>query len=155
MPSERAWATDLSVTSWPSRMIRPVVGGWKPQMILIRVDLPAPLSPIRPSTSPRRRCMFTSTSAVTAPYFLEMCSTLSTSSSAPGGTAASCCCGSVISGPPSLTQPGELHVRDHGDQDGAAEDDRQRVRADPDHLEADGQHGEHDPAEERADDGAR
>src|SRR5271155_5181824 len=49
-------------------------------MILIRVDLPAPLSPSRPSTSPLRRCRFTSRSAVTGPNRLAMCSTRSTSS---------------------------------------------------------------------------
>ena len=27
MPSDRAWSTDFSVISWPSRMIRPAVGG--------------------------------------------------------------------------------------------------------------------------------
>ena len=59
MPSDRAWSTDLNVTSWPSSRIRPESGGWKPHRIFSRVDLPAPLSPSRPSTSPRasRRLM--------------------------------------------------------------------------------------------------
>ena len=51
-------------------------------MILISVDLPAPLSPSRPSTSPLRRCRLTSRSAVTGPKRLAMCSTRSTSSGA-------------------------------------------------------------------------
>src|SRR5439155_21241782 len=51
-------------------------------MILISVDLPAPLSPSRPSTSPLRRCRFTSRSAVTGPKRLAMCSTRNTSSGA-------------------------------------------------------------------------
>ena len=67
MPAARACVTEVKCTSWPLSRIRPLVGGWKPQMILSRVDLPAPLSPISPSTSPRPRCRFTSTSAVTAP----------------------------------------------------------------------------------------
>src|SRR5436305_8325173 len=59
-------------------------------MILISVDLPAPLSPSSPSTSPLRRCTLTSRSAVTGPKRLAMCSTRSTSSGADaGGTAAS------------------------------------------------------------------
>ena len=53
-----------------------------PQMILISVDLPAPLSPSRPSTSPLRRCRLTSRSAVTGPKRLATCSTRRTSSAA-------------------------------------------------------------------------
>ena len=75
MPSERACVTEVNVTSSPLSRIRPLVGGWKPQMIFSRVDLPAPLSPTRASTSPRSSRRLTSTSAVTAPYRLEMCST--------------------------------------------------------------------------------
>src|SRR5882757_7585494 len=59
-------------------------------MILISVDLPAPLSPSRPSTSPFFRCRLTSRSAVTGPKRLAMCSTRSTSSGAElGGTTGS------------------------------------------------------------------
>src|ERR1700677_616099 len=54
-------------------------------MILISVDLPAPLSPSRPSTSPLRRCRLTSRRAVTGPKRLAMCSTRSTSSGAETG----------------------------------------------------------------------
>src|SRR5207247_3571535 len=67
---------------WRCRKMRPESCFWKPQMILISVDLPAPLSPRRPSTSPLRRCRFTSRSAVTGPKRLAMCSTRSTSSGA-------------------------------------------------------------------------
>src|SRR5438552_709362 len=62
--------------------MRPESCFWKPQMILISVDLPAPLSPSRPSTSPLPRCRLTSRSAVTGPKRLAMCSTRSTSSGA-------------------------------------------------------------------------
>ena len=56
-------------------------------MILISVDLPAPLSPSRPSTSPLRRWRLTSRNAVTGPKFLAMCSTRSTSSGGDRGRA--------------------------------------------------------------------
>src|SRR6476619_100630 len=49
-------------------------------MILIRVDLPAPLSPSNPSTSPLPRCRLTSRSAVTGPKRLATFSTCRTSS---------------------------------------------------------------------------
>src|ERR1700674_76340 len=56
-------------------------------MILIKVDLPAPLSPSSPSTSPFFRCRLTSRRAVTGPKRFAMCSTRRTSSGAEvGGT---------------------------------------------------------------------
>ena len=42
----------FSKCSRPSTRIVPEVGSWKPESTLIRVDLPAPLSPRRHSTSP-------------------------------------------------------------------------------------------------------
>src|SRR5215210_7852140 len=56
-------------------------------MILMSVDLPAPLSPSRPRTSPLRRCRLTSRSAVTGPKRLEMRSTRRTSSRSSGAPA--------------------------------------------------------------------
>ena len=50
----------------------------------MRVDLPAPLSPIRPSTSPLPRRRLTSRSAVSAPNRLATCSTRSASPFADG-----------------------------------------------------------------------
>ena len=79
IPSERVCATERSCTSSPLTKIVPLSGFWKPQMILISVDLPAPLSPISPRTSLRFRCMDTSSSARTAPKRFEMCSTRITS----------------------------------------------------------------------------
>ncbi len=67
MPASLACCTELHETSLPSRYMAPEVGGWNPQMILIKVDLPAPLSPSRPRISPRPSRRFTSVSAVTAP----------------------------------------------------------------------------------------
>src|SRR6202012_271197 len=59
----------------------PVSGFWNPARILISVDLPAPLSPSRPSTSPLRRCRLMSRRATVGPNRLPTCSTRSTSSS--------------------------------------------------------------------------
>ena len=51
--------------------ISPWVGGKLPAMTLTSVDLPAPLSPMRPSTSPSSSVMSTSFSAWIAPKCLE------------------------------------------------------------------------------------
>src|SRR6202040_2868825 len=50
----------------------PLEGRKLPAMILMSVDLPAPLSPIRPSTSPASIFRSTSVSAWMAPKFLEI-----------------------------------------------------------------------------------
>src|SRR4051812_20832890 len=83
-------------------------------MIFISVDLPAPLSPSRPSTSPLRRCRLTSRSAVTGPKRLEMFSTRRTSCS--GGTATP------------LSDASDVHVDHHRDQDRGAQDEVEVVR---------------------------
>src|ERR1700750_390453 len=79
MPSERAWSTDFSSVSSPLMSSRPSSGFWNPEMILIRVDLPAPLSPSRPSTSPFLRCRLMFCRAVTGPKRLATFSTPRTS----------------------------------------------------------------------------
>ena len=43
---------EVNVTFLPSSKISPLSGITAPQSTLMRVDLPAPLSPITPSTSP-------------------------------------------------------------------------------------------------------
>src|SRR5579872_7397075 len=100
-------------------------------MILISVDLPAPLSPSRPSTSPLRRCRLTSRSAVTGPKRFAMCSTRSTSSGAEigptiwkGPFAAS----ATADVPPSDTP--HVHVRGHRDDDREARVEEQVVGVD-------------------------
>src|ERR1700761_5445901 len=54
----------------PSTSSSPVVGWIAPDRILIRVDLPAPLSPTRPTISPGAIRRSTPCSAVKAPYCL-------------------------------------------------------------------------------------
>ena len=53
MPAWLASRGELNSTSLPSIMILPEVGLCTPERILIKVDLPAPLSPSSAWTSPR------------------------------------------------------------------------------------------------------
>src|ERR1700716_2364015 len=89
MPLARASSTLFGMYGWPRSSMFPESCFWKPLMILISVDLPAPLSPSRPSTSPFFRCRLTSRSAVTGPKRLAMCSTRRTSSVADAGATTS------------------------------------------------------------------
>ena len=79
MPLARAstglWKWQIS----PSTAISPSVGGKLPAMILTMVDLPAPLSPMRPTTSPGPTVKLSSVRARMAPKLME---TLRTSSNA-------------------------------------------------------------------------
>src|SRR3954453_14989755 len=151
IPSEGAWSTERSSTSSPLTTSRPSSGFWKPEMILISVDLPAPLSPSSPSTSPLRRCTLMSRSAVTGPKRLEMCSTRSTSSEARASSAVRI--RSSAKGAP-LSHASDVHVDDHRDEDRHAQDEVEVVGVDPLQGQAVAQDAEEDRAEERADGGA-
>src|SRR4051812_13134928 len=107
-------------------MSRPSSGFWKPEMVLISVDLPAPLSPSRPSTSPLRRCRLMSRSAVTGPKCLDTCSTRRTSSDA-----CSCSGGTRSAKAAPLPHLPDVDVDDHRDEDGDAENEVEVVRVDP------------------------
>src|SRR5699024_5816016 len=67
MPWRSAALTSGSWTGAPSIRIRPPSGWWMPDIILISVDLPAPFSPRRTSTSPARTWTVTSSITVTGP----------------------------------------------------------------------------------------
>src|SRR4051812_24003474 len=134
MPSERAWSTERSSVSSPRTYSLPSSGFWKPEMILISVDLPAPLSPSSPSTSPFLRCRLTSRSAVTGPNRLATFSTRRTSSD---------------TAPP--PDPADPHVDHHRDQDRDAEDEVQVVGVDALERQAVAQDAEEQRAEQRAD----
>src|SRR4051812_46004323 len=136
MPSERAWSTERSSTSSPLTTRRPSSGFWKPEMILISVDLPAPLSPSRPSTSPLPRCRSMLRSAVTGPKRLATPSMRRTSS----GTAP-------------LPHATDVGVDDHGEQDRDAQDEVQVVGVDALQRQAVAQQAQEQCAEERADRG--
>src|SRR3954447_24916260 len=144
MPSDRAWSTERSSTSSPRMRIRPASGFWKPEMILINVDLPAPLSPSRPRTSPLRRCRSTSRSAVTGPKRLATPSTRRTSSLVSRSSATSA----------ALSHPSDVDVDDHRDEDRDAEDEVEVVGADALDGQAVAQDAEEQRAEQRPDRGA-
>src|SRR3990170_1743168 len=104
-------------------------------MSLISVDLPAPLSPMRPSTSPLRRCIVTPSSAISAPKRLTMFSTLRMSlSSSSGG---------VTSSLSRTAQASDVDVQSHGDEDRDAQDDVERVCAHALQRESVAQDGQH------------
>ena len=67
MPSVSASAGLAIFTSLPWKRIWPSSGWYTPEIILIRVDLPAPLSPRRPTTSPGNTCMSMRSTAVRPP----------------------------------------------------------------------------------------
>src|SRR5919106_2133577 len=71
MPWALASAGLLKPTVRPSNQMRPLLGSSEPETILIKVDLPAPLSPSSASTSPARTSKLTSSSAVTGPKCLD------------------------------------------------------------------------------------
>src|SRR5919197_18092 len=155
MPSPRAWSTLCGSYGSPRRNICPSSGRWKPQMIFISVDLPAPLSPSRPSTSPLRRCMLMSRSAVTGPNFLLTCSTRRTSSAASFGATM---CSPVM--PLSANARPLSHARDvsvggHRDDDRQAQVEAQVVGVDALDDQPVAQGAEEQRADERTDDGAR
>src|SRR3982074_3519202 len=94
----------------------PAAGFWKPEMILISVDLPAPLSPSSPSTSPFFKCRLMSCRAVTGPKRLAMCSTRRTSADAGGGALGTGAVpASATAVPPSRTT--HVHIGGHRDDD--------------------------------------
>src|SRR5207253_1564719 len=55
------------VTGLPLTRISPEFGGWAPESAFMSVDLPAPLPPTRPMTSPAWRSTETSSTACTPP----------------------------------------------------------------------------------------
>src|SRR3954453_10288445 len=132
-------------------MSRPSSGFWKPEMVLMSVDLPAPLSPSRPSTSPLRRCRLMSRSAVTGPKRLEMCSTRSTSSDARASSGVTMR-SSAKAAP--LSDASDVDVDDHRDEDRDAEDEVEVVGVDALEREAVAQDAEEQRAEQRAGRGA-
>ena len=72
MPLARASTGRCRRTSLPSIRNLPFEGGKFPAMIFTSVDLPAPLSPIRPTTSPASSRNDTSLRAWMAPKCFEM-----------------------------------------------------------------------------------
>src|SRR3954469_1496936 len=134
MPSERAWSTERSSVSSSRTNSLPSSGFWKPEMILIRVDLPAPLSPSSPSTSPLSRCRLMSRSAVTGPKRLVTCSTRR-----------------ALSDTAPLPHATDVDVDDHRAEDRDAQDEVQIVGVDALERQPVAQDAEEERAEQRAD----
>src|SRR4051794_19688204 len=151
MPSERAWSTELSSTSSPLTISRPSVGFWKPEMIFMSVDLPAPLSPSRPRTSPRRRCRLMSRRAVTGPNRLETFSTRRTSSSARAASGETMRSSATAA---SLSHASDVDVDDHRAEDRDAEDEVEVVGVHALERQPVAQDPEEQRADQRADSGA-
>src|SRR6516225_4771975 len=61
------------VMSYPHTIAVPAVGARKPVIIFIVVDLPAPLGPRKPSTSPRGTVKEMSSTAFSGPKCLARC----------------------------------------------------------------------------------
>src|SRR5882762_6756530 len=121
-------------------------------MILRRVDLPAPLSPRSPSTSPFFRYRLMSLSATTGPKRLAMCSTRSTSSGADcGPTTVGADVAASATPAISPSRAGDEHVRRHRDDDRQAGVEEQVVGVDP----LQDQPVLEDPEEQRTDERAR
>src|SRR5215470_8892053 len=72
MPSLAASFGPWMCTSCPSNRIRPLSAAWVPATHLIRVDLPAPLSPTSAITSPERTSKSTPRNASTDPKLLKI-----------------------------------------------------------------------------------
>ena len=68
-------ATGSVATSWPLTRTAPLVGSRKPVIIFMVVDLPAPLGPRKPNTSPRRTEKETLRTAWMGPKRLSKAST--------------------------------------------------------------------------------
>src|SRR5450432_1404041 len=75
MPSRMAALGEAISTRSPSMRISPLSGRWTPDRILINVDLPAPLSPTRPTTSRDCTSKLTPFNACTPAYHLCICRT--------------------------------------------------------------------------------
>ena len=119
MPCRRASSGRCSAISRPSIRIVPSLGRKLPAIILTSVDLPAPLSPISPTTSPASSVTDTSLTAWMAPKCFEMCSSSSTAtaqSSSPGRGSGSCPAGVRLprfirtGGAPSIDAAGNVNV---------------------------------------------
>src|SRR5580693_2754986 len=70
MPSFMADLGEVISTKRPSTLISPRSGRWTPARILIKVDLPAPLSPTKPHTWPAGTSKLTPLRACTLEYHL-------------------------------------------------------------------------------------
>src|SRR5436190_11866686 len=156
MPASRASRGDPNVTGVPSTASVPSSGGCTPDRVLIRVDLPAPLSPSRQLISPARTSRLTPSSATTAPKYFEMFRA-SSRGAADGGRA-------EVAGPTAslivmrglLSEPGEAApdpvVQDDSGQQQGARRDLVPVGVDVREHDPDLRHPQGERAQRRPDD---
>src|SRR5919106_2432121 len=126
MPASSSSRGEPNSTGLPSIRISPSSGAWTPESVLIKVDLPAPLSPSRHITSPAPTFIDTSFSAITEPKYLLMLST--SISGAPSPRA----CVAIVPSPSACLGhlAPDVVVEDDGDQQHAAQKDLEPVGVD-------------------------
>src|SRR5947199_5503521 len=122
MPWSSESRGEENFTGWPSTLRVPEVCGCSPEMILMRVDLPAPLSPSTQATSPARTVRLMPSSATMGPKALPT-SSISTSTS-PLCRVGSACSSmvSVMGSPPGRRVVADVEVHAHGQQEHHAEE---------------------------------
>src|ERR671918_195595 len=126
MPRSSASRGLLMSTGVPSIRISPPVGWCTPESVLIKVDLPAPLSPRRHITSPACTFIVTPLSAITEPNRLTM-----SRSSTSGGPPLPFAIVNLPWGSPRLGDlAADVVVEDHRDQQHAAQEDLEPVGVD-------------------------
>src|SRR5919201_6664815 len=150
MPWSSASRGEPKLASLPSIFMVPEVCGCSPEMILMRVDLPAPLSPSTQVTSPACTVRLMSSSATIGPNDLPMPSIWTSGS--PLCSARSACSRivSVIGSPPRRCVVLDVQVDHHREQEHRAEERVEPVRVEAGEHDALGGHAE----DERADRGA-
>src|ERR1700751_3835531 len=108
----RAWMSgEARVKSTPSKLTVPVVGTASPARQLKKVDLPAPLGPVRPMISPSATARSALRTAKKLPKAFDMPLASSSMARSPSGRDAM----------PGLVQPARLEAREQHD-DAAIED---------------------------------
>src|SRR5882672_4416298 len=144
MPAARASRGPPNRTLAPSMRNSPSSCGWTPDRILIRVDLPAPLSPSTHVTSPARTSIEMSFSAITLPKYLLTWRT--SRRGAPLWLMASSTAGA-------RGAPPDEGVHAHGDEQDHAEEGEVPVRVPPGEDDADLREADDKGADRRADGG--
>src|SRR3954471_15302459 len=143
MPARRASPGLRNCTGWPSRRISPLSGTIAPESALIRLDLPAPLSPITARISPGYNSRSLPSMATTRPYRLVRLRACSTGVVWPVGAGSGRRCAATLMAVPPGTCRGCrrcarscLHLPDplvERDRDEYEQADREAL---PDHLDA-------------------
>src|SRR5919112_3015240 len=148
------WSSDSrgepKCTSAPSTLRVPSVCGCSPEMILMRVDLPAPLSPSTQVTSPALTVRLTPSRARMAPYALPTPS-ISTSGVPAFRSPAACSAMVSVTSSPLGGVVLDVQVDQHREQQHHAQEGTEPVRVPAGVHDALGGHAEDERAERGAD----